>query len=334
MDYLLVCLQYFLQIFGYSSGYLLVAFITFYILRIKDSKVKIFILLLGLIKPFFILVRLIDFNSDNIYNHYSYFYIINNQISRFMNYQNAQDINFSLINKLVFSFYAIAIIIITLFRFYQTYVHFHKLKNSGYAVESTDKEINNIVLYYSKLMGIKTPKIYFTSDIKNSFYTFGFIKKKIIVNKQMLYFLTKDEKETVLLHELSHVKRHDNILNAMLTYLTDVHFYNPFTYITYALIKNEQEKDCDKLVIQYSQKSGKEIAVNILNSILKIKRNLFNIKNYCPNLASPFSAGKSMEEKTMRKRIKALIDTDPLKISVNIFTKIALYGFFLGLLFF
>jgi len=334
MDYFFISLQYLLQIFGYSFIYLAIACLIFYFLKIQDSKVKIFILILGLLKPFIVVIRLIDFKSNNIYNQFSYFSFINNQISNLMNYNQLSKINFILINKLILSFYIIAIIIVTLFRFYQTYVNFHKLKKIGRVTESADYETNKIILNYSNIMKIRAPKIYFSEDLKNSFYVFGFIKKKIIINKNIFYFLNKEEKETVLLHELCHLKRHDNILNAILIYLTDIHFYNPFSYIIYGIIKNEQEKDCDKLAIKYSQKSNKEIAINILNSILKVKKIIFNEKIYCPNIASPFSDKVSIEEKTMRKRINTLLSFDPQKLNANIFTKIILYSFFLGLVLF
>lgn len=334
MNYLFIFLQYFLQIFGYSFAYLLIAFTVLRLLKIKDSQVKIFIFLLALMKPPFVLARLIDLNSGNFYSQHSFFYFISRMISRFSNFQSFRNVNFILINNLVFGSYGIAIIVITLLRFYQTYGYFYKLKKEGFLVESEDNEVNGIISHYSDLMGIKTPKIYFTSDLRNSFYTFGFKTKKIIANKEMLDFLTKDEKETILLHELSHVKRNDSILNAIITYLTDAHFYSPFTYISYSAIKAEQEKDCDKFVIKYSQKTGKEVAINILTSILKIKKNLSETANYSLNLASHFSFYKPLEEASMRRRINSLINTNPLKIRVNILTKITLYCFFLALLFF
>jgi hypothetical protein len=41
-----------------------------------------------------------------------------------------------------------------------------------------------------------------------------------------------------------------------------------------------------------------------------------------------------MCENSLRTRVKYLVSTNPSKISVNIYTKISIYGFFLLLLFF
>jgi len=334
MSYFFIFLQYFLQIFGYSCIYLAIAFIVFYIFKIRDSQVRIFIFLLALIKPLFILARLIDFSSVNFYSHLSFFFLINKLIGRLINIRSIQNVNFVLINSLIFGSYALAFFFITIFRFYQAYFHFYRLKKSGVLVEVQNDGIKDIISYHSKRMGLKPPKIYYNSDLKNGFYVFGFIRKKIIINKVILDFLTEDEKEIILLHELSHIKRNDNILNAVVTYLTDMHFYNPFSYIAYLVIKTEQEKDCDKLIMKYTNKSGKEVAVNILSSILKIKKNLSYFTNYCPGLASSFYIGRPMSEASLHKRIKYLVNTNPAKISVNIYTKVLIYGFFLILLFF
>src|SRR5450830_853971 len=334
MGYLFIFLQYFLQILGYSCLYLAAAFIVLYIFRIKDSQIRIFVFLLSLIKPLFVLARLIDFNSLSFYSQHSYFYLINKLIGRLINIQGIQKVDFVIINSLILGLYVLAFFTITICRFYQTYFYFYRLKKTGVLVEVQNGWIKDTISYHSHRMGLKTPEVYCSTDLKNRFYTFGFFRKRIIINKVIMDFLTEDEKEIIFLHELSHIKRNDNILNTIVTYLTDMHFYNPFTYMAYLVIKTEQEKDCDKLVMKYTHKSGKEVAINILSSILKIKKNLPYFPDFCPGVASSFSIGKPMCEASIRKRIKYLVTTNPAKISVNIYTKILIYGFFLILLLF
>ena len=334
MGYLLIFLQYILLILGYSCIYLAAAFIVLHVFKIKDSQVRIFVFLLALIKPLFVLARLIDFNSPSLYNHYSYFYFINKLIGRLINIQSIHKVDFIAINSLLLGIYILALFIITIFRFYQTYFYFYRLKKTGVLVEVQDGWIKDTISYHSHRMGLKTPKIYCSTDLKNGFYAFGFFRKRIIINKVIMDFLTEEEKETIFFHELSHIKRNDNILNVIVTYLVDMHFYNPFAYIAYRVIKTEQEKDCDKLVLKYTHKSGKEVAINILSSILKIKKNLSFLPESYPGLASSFSIDKPMSEVSIRKRIKYLLDTDPTKISAAIYTKTLIYTFFLLLLIF
>lgn len=334
MGYLFIFLQYFLQILGYSFLYLAIAFTVLYIFKIKDSQVRIFIFLLALIKPLFILTKLIDFNSINLYPHFSLFFLINRLFEKFIDVQSMQNVNFILINSFILGSYVAAFILTTIFRLYKVYFNFYRLKRTGQLNEIKDGWIKDTISFNSGRMGMKPPKIYYNSDLKNGFYTFGFLRKRIIINKVILDFLNEDEKEIILLHELSHIKRNDNILNTLVVYLADMHFYNPFSYIAYMVIKTEQEKDCDKIIMKYTNKSGKEVAVSILSSILKIKRNLSYFPDHSPRLASSFSIGKAMSEASLHKRIKYLVNTNPAKISVNIYTKILIYAFFLLLLFF
>jgi beta-lactamase regulating signal transducer with metallopeptidase domain len=334
MGYLFIFLQYFMQILGYSFIYLAAAFAVLYIFRIKDSQIRIFVFLLVLIKPLFVLIRLIDFNSISSYSRLSYFYLINKLIGGLINIRSMQNVDFVIINIIIFGFYALAFFIITACRFYQTYFYFYKLKKTGILVQVKNGWMKDNISYHSQLMGLKIPEVYCSKDLKNRFYTFGFIRKKIVINKIILDFLTEDEKEIIFIHELSHIKRNDNILNTIVAYLTDMHFYNPFAYIAYLVIKTEQEKDCDKLVMKYTHKTGKEVAINILSSILKIKRSLIYLPDRSSGLASYFSIAKPMSESSIRNRIKHLLDTNPAKINASIYTKVMIYTFFLILLFF
>jgi len=333
MGYFLIFLQYFLQILGYTCIYLAAAFVVFYIFKIRDSQVRIFVFLLVLIKPLFVLTRLIDFNSFYFYSHHSYFFVINKFIGKLINIKSSQNVDFVIINSLIFGFYALSFFIITIYRFYQTYFYFNKLKKAGVLVKAQNDCINDKFNFLARKMGLKPPEIYYGTDFKIRFYTFGFFRKKIIINKMILDYLTEDEKELIFLHELSHIKRKDNILNTIVTYLTDMHFYSPFAYMAYLVIKTEQEKDCDKIVMKYTNKSGREIAINILSSILKIKKNLSYIPESCPELAASFPISKPMSEDSIRERIKHLLDTNPKKINAGIFTKTIIYAFFLILLF-
>ncbi|HDQ88709.1 MAG TPA: hypothetical protein ENN92_01005, partial [candidate division WWE3 bacterium] len=72
-------------------------------------------------------------------------------------------------------------------------------------------------------------------------------------------------------HELSHIKRGDNFTGWIAMLLRDLLFFNPFAHIAYYLIRTEQERDSDRLVVRYSGKPKKEILRGMLNIILKIK---------------------------------------------------------------
>jgi len=144
--------------------------------------------------------------------------------------------------------------------------------------------------------------------------------------------LKQNEKETLIQHELSHIKRKDNLISWVALILRDLLFFNPFAYIAYYLIKTEQEKDSDKLVVKYTGKPVKEIAKNILNAVLKIKSISTSKIISEPAQSFTFLPLGSFSHFRFRNRINSILKTNPEKIYSRIFPKILMYILFLTLL--
>ncbi|MEI9917297.1 MAG: M56 family metallopeptidase [Bacteroidota bacterium] len=77
----------------------------------------------------------------------------------------------------------------------------------------------------------------------------GFMKPMILFPVGLLSGLTTEQVETILVHELSHVRRHDYIINLVQSLIETVFFFNPFALLMSALIREERENCCDDLVI-------------------------------------------------------------------------------------
>ena len=77
----------------------------------------------------------------------------------------------------------------------------------------------------------------------------GFLKPFILVPAGMLAGLTPTQLETVLLHELAHVRRKDFLLNFLQTVIETIFFFNPFVWILSNEIRKEREYCCDDLVV-------------------------------------------------------------------------------------
>jgi beta-lactamase regulating signal transducer with metallopeptidase domain len=161
------------------------------------------------------------------------------------------------------------------------------------------------------------------------------VKKFILVlSPRLLDELDGGEKDILIKHELSHIKRRDGLIGWIALILRDLNFFNPFAYVAYYLIRSEQERACDKLVLKYSETSPIDTAKNILNSILKLKK----IANYPKQLTmpiggSPFSPIGFISYKRLDNRISAITKTDTSRISMRIFPKILIYILFILLLF-
>lgn len=111
-------------------------------------------------------------------------------------------------------------------------------------VQKTAIELNikkDVTLWISK--NISTPM------------TYGFLKPVIILPFALVNHLSLKETEMLILHELSHIKSNDYLLNWFLVFAEQVYFFNPFTRNLIKQVKLQREKACDLRVIQYQYPS-------------------------------------------------------------------------------
>jgi beta-lactamase regulating signal transducer with metallopeptidase domain len=77
----------------------------------------------------------------------------------------------------------------------------------------------------------------------------GYFKPLIILPAGMLSGLSTEQIETILLHELAHIKRHDYLINLLQMVLESIFFFNPFVWMVSTIIRNEREHCCDDVVV-------------------------------------------------------------------------------------
>ena len=77
----------------------------------------------------------------------------------------------------------------------------------------------------------------------------GFLKPLILVPAGMLAGLTPTQVETVLVHELAHIRRNDFLVNFLQTAIEAIFFFNPFVWMLSNEIRKEREYCCDDLVV-------------------------------------------------------------------------------------
>jgi beta-lactamase regulating signal transducer with metallopeptidase domain len=81
--------------------------------------------------------------------------------------------------------------------------------------------------------------------------TIGFIKPVILIPLASINQLSADQLEAIILHELSHIKRNDYLINLFVSIVETILFFNPFVVLLARVIKRERENCCDDFVIQY-----------------------------------------------------------------------------------
>ncbi len=94
--------------------------------------------------------------------------------------------------------------------------------------------------------------------------TFGFLKPVILMPVALINQLTIAETESLIIHELTHIRNNDYILNWLLIIAENIFFFNPFIKIISNKIKLEREKNCDVQVLSF-----KYPVINYAETLLK-----------------------------------------------------------------
>ena len=104
-------------------------------------------------------------------------------------------------------------------------------------------------------MGIRREVKIWISEYVASPVTIGFLKPVILVPVAAINHLTPQQLEAVLLHELSHIRRYDYLLNLVLQFIQTILYFNPFAKAFIKIVEREREKSCDEMVLQFQYDS-------------------------------------------------------------------------------
>lgn len=145
------------------------------------------------------------------------------------------------------------LLIMPLLRFIRNYRYVQVIRQYGLTKINVEWKIfvNNV----SNRMGIKKPVSIWISELVSSPVTIGFLKPVILVPLAAINHLTPQQLEAVLLHELSHIKRYDYLVNLVINFIHTILYFNPFAKAFVKIVEKEREKTCDDMVLQFQYDS-------------------------------------------------------------------------------
>lgn len=147
----------------------------------------------------------------------------------------------------------LVLLIMPLLRFIRNYRYVQVIRQYGLSKINADWRIfvNNV----ANRMGIKKPVSIWISELVSSPVTIGFLKPVILVPLAAINHLTPQQLEAVLLHELSHIKRYDYLVNLVINFIRTILYFNPFVKAFVKIVEKEREKTCDDMVLQFQYDS-------------------------------------------------------------------------------
>jgi beta-lactamase regulating signal transducer with metallopeptidase domain len=141
----------------------------------------------------------------------------------------------------------IAGVIFFLARMVTGLVYINKLK--AHSVPLVDKWSDYIHELTLKLKINRTIRLA-ESALIHAPVVFGFLKPIILIPVGMCTALSTHQLETILLHEMMHIRRRDYVANLIQTCIEAIYFFNPFVWMLSSFIKQEREHCCDDAVVR------------------------------------------------------------------------------------
>lgn len=99
-------------------------------------------------------------------------------------------------------------------------------------------------------LGMRRPVSLLESALVRSPVVVGALKPMILVPLGMLAFLSAEQVESILLHELAHIRRRDYLFNLVQHVVDTLFFFNPALIWVSSLIRAERENCCDDVAIR------------------------------------------------------------------------------------
>lgn len=130
------------------------------------------------------------------------------------------------------------------------YSKLNKLKNEHTtAIPAEWKAVFELTLTQLKLN--KTVKFHLSTKV-NVPLVIGFFKPVVLFPIALATQLDLKQVEAILIHELSHIRRNDYLINLVKTCIETLLFFNPFVWLTTRFIHIEREHACDDLVVNFT----------------------------------------------------------------------------------
>ncbi|HSC52885.1 MAG TPA: M56 family metallopeptidase [Phnomibacter sp.] len=117
---------------------------------------------------------------------------------------------------------------------------------------------------YAGILQIEKPVEIWMSSLVQSPLTIGFWKPIILLPIAGINHLSTQQVEAILLHELSHIRRYDYLMNIVLQVAEILLFFNPFVRLLLKQAYQERENSCDDWVLQFDY-NGAEYARALLS---------------------------------------------------------------------
>jgi bla regulator protein BlaR1 len=143
----------------------------------------------------------------------------------------------------------LSLLIFPSYRLFKNWEFVQRIKKQG--LVKADLNYRLFVNKISSQLGITKKVFVYISELVTSPVTVGYLKPIVLLPVAALSNLSTQQVEAILLHELSHIRRYDYLVNFLVSIISTFLYFNPFVKQFIRTIEEERENCCDQLVLQY-----------------------------------------------------------------------------------
>jgi beta-lactamase regulating signal transducer with metallopeptidase domain len=125
--------------------------------------------------------------------------------------------------------------------------YIHRIRS--YKIHQVSNDWKDTVKNYAQKLGIRQSISLLQSELVKVPVTVGHLKPVILIPFGLIFQLPAEQIETILIHELAHIRRRDYLVNLLQSLLETIFFFNPGLLWLSSLIKEERETCCDDIVL-------------------------------------------------------------------------------------
>ena len=143
----------------------------------------------------------------------------------------------------------------------------------------------------------------------------GFLRPRILLPKGMLSKMTEGEIRLIFMHELTHLKCGDIIINWIISLIQIIHWFNPFVWFAFAKAREARELACDDRILSFL---GKDYSKKYGLTIIRL------LDLYCNENKITGMVGILENKKQIKRRIEMIRNPNPKNKGALIFTLLLL----------
>lgn len=111
-------------------------------------------------------------------------------------------------------------------------------------------------------VGVRPDRVrLYVSDLFPSPVVCGLVRPRLVLSG----LVGEEDVAHVVTHELTHIRRHDNLWKALATLALYLHWFNPLVWLFYRWYVTDMEASCDEAVVRRPETDRKAYAYSLVN---------------------------------------------------------------------